>query len=554
MFAPAAPPRSVPNILLDRFEIPPFLLPLYQAAGVEYGVRWEILAAINSIETDYGRNLNVSSAGALGWMQFMPATWEMYGVDANGDGVKDPYNPVDAIFAAARYLKAAGAGDSLRRAIWAYNHADWYVNDVIGRAEAISALPDEVVASLSGLTLGRFPVAAHATYADRISTKSARASGPNASIPVAGESDRSGMRIYASAGSPVVAVQDGIVVGLGETERLGKFVRLRDAYGNRYVYGHLAKVAENHPVPRKRSTSSRAIRRELGLDGKDPKPARAATAGHRGPEAPVATPSAPAPARLRRGWTAPRAVTIASIGEGLPLPAGVTSFESWFSQPYTLDPDDVVLKPLTKGSRVIGGTILGRIGRASLERDGTPRDADRRAERTIAGAEGVERAPHLWFEIRPAGSKTPRVDPKPILDGWRLLSATAVYRAKSSLRERHRQPEQAQRRPDPADEQGAAPAARAREPRHRDLRVRPPGHPRGHRRPPRARRARVPGRQGHEPDGHEPALRPRLLHQAAATSRITPTARRSTSPRSTARRSSATRARDRSPTRRCARS
>ena len=87
--------------------MPPFLLPIYQAAGIEYGVRWEILAAINEIETDYGRNLNVSSAGALGWMQFMPPTWEMYGTDANRDGEKDPFNPVDAIFAAARYLRAA---------------------------------------------------------------------------------------------------------------------------------------------------------------------------------------------------------------------------------------------------------------------------------------------------------------------------------------------------------------------------------------------------------------------------------------------------------------
>ena len=67
-----------------------------------------MLAAINEIETDYGRNLNVSSAGALGWMQFIPSSWRTYGVDANSDGKKDPYNPVDAIFAAARYLKAAG--------------------------------------------------------------------------------------------------------------------------------------------------------------------------------------------------------------------------------------------------------------------------------------------------------------------------------------------------------------------------------------------------------------------------------------------------------------
>ena len=54
-----------------------------------------------------------------------------YGVDANNDGLKDPYNPVDAIFAAARYLKAAGAEQDLRRAIFAYNHADWYVDSVL---------------------------------------------------------------------------------------------------------------------------------------------------------------------------------------------------------------------------------------------------------------------------------------------------------------------------------------------------------------------------------------------------------------------------------------
>ena len=66
---------GVPNFVIRKFRVPLFLLPIYQAAGIQYGVRWEYLAAINEIETDYGRNLNVSSAGALGWMQFMPATW-----------------------------------------------------------------------------------------------------------------------------------------------------------------------------------------------------------------------------------------------------------------------------------------------------------------------------------------------------------------------------------------------------------------------------------------------------------------------------------------------
>src|SRR5205085_1743509 len=125
---PGAAQIGVPNFFIDRFRIPPFLLSIYQAAGIEYGIPWQVLAGINEIETDYGRNLNVSTAGAVGWMQFLPSSWQMYGVDANHDGIKDPYNPVDAIFSAARYLKAAGADKDLRKGIYAYNHAGWYVD------------------------------------------------------------------------------------------------------------------------------------------------------------------------------------------------------------------------------------------------------------------------------------------------------------------------------------------------------------------------------------------------------------------------------------------
>ncbi|HYN49583.1 MAG TPA: lytic transglycosylase domain-containing protein, partial [Thermoleophilaceae bacterium] len=149
---------GVPNFIIRKFRVPPFLLPIYQAAGIEYGIRWEVLAAINEIETDYGRNLNVSSAGALGWMQFMPATWKAYGTDGNKDGRKDPYNPVDAIFAAARYLKAANYENDVRAAIWAYNHADWYVDSVLLRARLIAGVPADLIGSLTGLTEGRFPV------------------------------------------------------------------------------------------------------------------------------------------------------------------------------------------------------------------------------------------------------------------------------------------------------------------------------------------------------------------------------------------------------------
>jgi hypothetical protein len=114
--------------------IPAQLMPIFRAAERRYGVPWNVLAAINKVETDFGRNLNVSSAGAIGWMQFMPATWRRYAVDADGDGHRDPYNPRDAIAAAANYLRASGAQRDLRGAIFAYNHAAWYVEEVLSLA------------------------------------------------------------------------------------------------------------------------------------------------------------------------------------------------------------------------------------------------------------------------------------------------------------------------------------------------------------------------------------------------------------------------------------
>ena len=106
-------------------------------------------------------------------MQFIPSSWRTYGVDANGDGKKDPYNPVDAIFAAARYLRAAGGDKDIRQAIFAYNHADWYVDSVMLRAKLIGGMPADLVGSLTGLTEGHFPVAARATYADDLAERQA---------------------------------------------------------------------------------------------------------------------------------------------------------------------------------------------------------------------------------------------------------------------------------------------------------------------------------------------------------------------------------------------
>ena len=114
------------------------LLELWKAAGAAYGVPWEVLGAINKIESNFGRNMGPSSAGALGWMQFMPSTWMRWGLDADGDGVANPWDAEDAIYAAARYLAAAGAQENLERAIFAYNHADWYVRDVLELAQVFA--------------------------------------------------------------------------------------------------------------------------------------------------------------------------------------------------------------------------------------------------------------------------------------------------------------------------------------------------------------------------------------------------------------------------------
>ena len=318
--SPSPPTTIVPNFVIQRFRIPIFLLPIYQAAGIEYGVRWEVLAAINEIETDYGRNLNVSSAGAQGWMQFMPATWKMYGTDANRDGERDPYNPVDAIFAAAKYLKAAGAETDLRRAIFAYNHADWYVADVLERAEAIAAMPTSMVGALTGLADGRFPVRGDATYdgaLDRDSALERVRTGESPARVVEDAEERDYMDIEGEPGAKVISVSDGIVQRVITSKRGRRIgIVIEDSYGNRYSYYGIRRMIRGFDVPGKKEGTIKFV-------------------------------------RLRRDAAVP------------------------------------------------GGLLLGRLGREK---------------------------PVLRFGIRPAGEDSPLVDPKPMLDGWRLLEESAVYR------------------------------------------------------------------------------------------------------------------------------
>ncbi len=437
-FGPA--PMGVPNFVIDQFSIPPFLLPIYQACGTQYGIPWQVLASINRIETAFGTNLNVSTAGALGWMQFMPATWEAYGVDANNDGRKDPYNPVDAICAAARYLNASGGEDDLRTAIFAYNHADWYVDEVLLYAKQYGNLPDDLVGSLTGLTEGaRFPVAADARYADDISEReAAKRSAPrkgvagNAADVVSASPTRRGINIYSKENAPVVAVNDGTIKEIGESKRLGKYLVLQDSYGNRFTYAELGRVSEAYPVPKEQKLSAEDFR--LVSPGDDKAPTEPASQTSQAADdarllassdAERSEPASRADAKQEafgplntedmrdRLYAFPerpknlgRADVTGQLDEMLASRfPGYESFKAYLGGVMKFDADQMELEPLREGSRVVAGTVLGRIG-----------------------SEG-ELAPHLNFAIQPAGRGAPKVDPKPILDGWKLLEATAIYRA-----------------------------------------------------------------------------------------------------------------------------
>jgi hypothetical protein len=126
-----APSAAAQNGIPDNY------LALYQDAGRTFGLPWTLLAAIGSIETDHGRldapgvTSGANHAGAMGPMQFLAGTWRAYGVDGDDDGDQDVYDPRDAIPGAANYLRASGAPGDLHGAIYAYNHAEWYVQKVL---------------------------------------------------------------------------------------------------------------------------------------------------------------------------------------------------------------------------------------------------------------------------------------------------------------------------------------------------------------------------------------------------------------------------------------
>jgi hypothetical protein len=329
------------------------------------------------------------------------------------------------IFAAARYLNAAGASKNLAGAIFAYNHASWYVQSVLLRAKLIGGMPDALIGALTGLVEGHFPVAAPARYADdsveRLATRRLRSANP--AVPVSSDPASRGVDIFAAQGSPVIAVDDGKIVGLGESAQLGTYVRLQDVTGNTYTYAHLGQVPAAYPVPKPVATGQVA---QLPAAAPAPQPAGPASAGQQSQISAVSPAPAKVEARLPQSRPLLSAVPAApQVKERLfahparsaSFAAGgaqqvegeqqqISSFRGYFSDVLHLARSQYTPRPLRTGAIVVAGTILGRVGAP------TPTTAS-----------------HLSFMIQPAGKDAPQIDPKPILDGWKLLEATAVYRA-----------------------------------------------------------------------------------------------------------------------------
>jgi len=440
---------------LAFYRIPLFLLPIYKAAAVQYGVPWQILAAINEIETNYGSDQSVSTAGAVGWMQFEPSTWLQYGVDALNAGYADPYNPVDAIFAAARYLRAAGAATNLRGAILAYNHSEEYADSVLLRAKLISTYPKAVIATLTGLIDGRLPVtgkklawnpvpsflspssatanatalagtaasapgaaASSANPAASTASAPAPASQPGSSAPLspiaaaAAATSRAAnpaaealqlVELMSAPNASVVAVQDGRVVQIGASHRLGKFVVLRDVYGDVFTYAGLGSIAPSYVLPKAPRTPAKSAAVEAA-SRRDPTPSQPASAGIQSPVTlRVKTPRAPKPSRAGQ-------VSVQADPQEA-TPPGMDRARL-FAHPGNPDARAAALAsaarraqhsnagqrlPLRRGSVVASGTVLGRVSVPPGARDG-----------------------HLRFAIRPAGD-TQTIDPGPILANWAQL-------------------------------------------------------------------------------------------------------------------------------------
>ena len=155
-------------------DIPAQYLLLYQQAGLAFDVPWEVLAGIGKVECDHGRNPEpacwkegaTNAVGAGGPMQFLASTWQEYGIAASGSGAPDRWNAADAIVSAASFLKQNGAPDDIPAAVYAYNHSQAYVQQVLAWAGLYaSSYNPNATAPASGIAASTASSAAQAAVA-----------------------------------------------------------------------------------------------------------------------------------------------------------------------------------------------------------------------------------------------------------------------------------------------------------------------------------------------------------------------------------------------------
>jgi len=238
-----------PEASKEAESIPPDLIAVYKAAGEKYGVPWNVLAAIHKRETNFGRSNSskksmISSAGALGPMQFMPGTFKQYGVDGNGDGKVDIWNEHDAIMSAANMLAdrieknkrhPERKDNPLWWAIWDYNHANWYVEDVLSIANSYAAPAQQPILSSSSGGRLLYPLQQKGKVTSSFGTRV---------HPIKGvRKPHTGTDIAAPSGTPVLAADGGIVVRAGWAGGYGKLVEIHHGNGLSTRYAHLSQIS-----------------------------------------------------------------------------------------------------------------------------------------------------------------------------------------------------------------------------------------------------------------------------------------------------------------------
>jgi len=216
-------------------QIPEKYMPVYQKAAKKYGVPWNLLAAVHKVETNFSNHPTmVSSVGAEGHMQFMPATWDHYGVDANNDGKADPWNVKDAIFTSARYLGESGAADgNIEQAVFTYNHSTTYVDNVVNTANKYAQIKQQIP-NMGG------PFAWPVPSTDNMTSQFG-----NRKDPVTGATSyHGGIDIAAGNvyGMPVIAAAGGKVSYAGAMGGYGKTVIIEHGKGIETLYGHLSAL------------------------------------------------------------------------------------------------------------------------------------------------------------------------------------------------------------------------------------------------------------------------------------------------------------------------